>query len=138
MNPAFFTDRDLGLLVPSILAAGGLEVHRHHDHFRPDCPDEQWLKEIGRRRWVAITRDQRIRYKPNERAAVIRHKVRLLVLVGKATFPELAKSFVRTTPRIMAFLADNPPPVIAKVYCAAPAVAAVDPEAPGRIERWYP
>jgi len=132
----FFTDRDLGAVFPEILRAAGLAVERHRDHFAPDCPDEDWLAEIGRRDWVALTHD--IRYKPNELATVIQHRVRLLVIVGKAAFPDLAASFVATRRRIEAFLEDAPRPVIAKVYRATPAELAENAAAAGRIERWYP
>jgi len=134
----FFTDRDLGTLFPEILIGAGFIVQRHCDHFRPECPDEEWLAEVGRREWVALTHDARIRYKPNELAAVIRHRVRLLVIVGKAPFRDLAASFVATRNRIEVFLEDTPPPVIAKMYRATPAQLAKNPAAAGRIERWYP
>lgn len=138
MTLVFFTDRDLGTLFPQILKDAGFTVERHRDHFAPECPDEDWLAEVGRRQWVALTHDARIRYKPNELAAVVRHGVRLLVIVGKAPFPELAASFVATRERIEAFLQDAPLPVIAKVYRARPAELAENPAAAGRIERWYP
>jgi len=134
----FFTDRDLGTLFPAILKGAGFTVERHRDHFSPECPDEDWLAAVGRREWVALTHDARIRYKPNELAAVIRHRVRLLILVGKAPFPDLAVSFVATRSRIEAFLEGAPPPVIAKVYRATPVQLAENPAAAGRIERWYP
>jgi hypothetical protein len=85
--PVFFTDRDLGTRFPDILSSAGLAVRRHRDLFAPDCPDEVWLESIGRNGWIAVTHDARIRYKPNELAAVIRHRVRLLVVIGKAPFP---------------------------------------------------
>lgn len=138
MTLVFFTDRDLGNLFPEILKRAGFTVERHRDHFPPECPDEDWLAEVGRREWIALTHDARIRYKPNELAAVIRHRVRLLVIVGKAPFPDLAASFVATRTRIEAFLEDAPPPVTAKVYRATPAQLAENPSAAGRIERWYP
>jgi hypothetical protein len=72
---AFFTDRDLGTVFPEILKRAGLAVERHCDPFSPDCPDEDWLAEVGRHEWVALTHDARIRYKPNELAAVTRHRV---------------------------------------------------------------
>jgi PIN domain-containing protein len=134
----FFTDRDLGTLFPEILKRAGLEVERHRDHFPPECPDEDWLAEVGRREWVALTHDYRIRYKPNELAAVIRHRVRLLVIVGKAPFPDLAASFVATRSRVEAFLKAASAPVIAKVYRATPVQLADNPAAAGRIEHWYP
>ena len=138
MTLVFFTDRDLGTLFPEILKHAGFAVERHRDHFPPDCPDEHWLAEVGRREWVALTHDARIRYKPNELAAVVRHRVRLLVIVGKAPFSELAASFVATRERIEAFLEDAPPPVIGKVYRATPRELAENPAAAGRIERSYP
>jgi hypothetical protein len=134
----FFTDRDLGNSFAAILKAGGLSVERHSDHFAPDCPDEEWLAEVGTRGWVALTHDARIRYKPNELAAVVRHGVRLLVIVGKAPLPDLAASFVATRNQIEAFLKRAPAPVIAKVYRAAPVELAERGLVPGRIERWYP
>jgi hypothetical protein len=39
-----------------------------------------------RRGWVALTHHAQIRYKPNELAAVIRYRVCLLVIFGKARF----------------------------------------------------
>ena len=112
----FFTDRDLGKRFPSILLEAGLDVRRHADHFAPDCPDEDWLKKVGASGWIAITHDARIRYKPNEKLAVLTHGVRLLVIVGDAPFPELARNFVATHDRVQAFVASHRAPWIAKVY----------------------
>ena len=138
MTLVFFTDRDLGIGFPEILASAGLNVERHKDHFAPDCPDETWLQSVGQRGWVALTHDRRIRYKPNERNAVIRHGVALLVIVGHAAYPDLAHSFVATLPRIEAFLGRYSPPFIGKVYRPSPAEAVRHPAAPGQVELWYP
>ncbi len=138
MTRVWFTDRDLGKTFGAILASAGLTVERHADHFEHDAPDEFWLEEIGRRGWVALTHDSRIRYKPTERDAVVQHGVALLVIVGKAPFHELAHSFVATLPRIERFLDAHDPPFIAKVYRPSLAEAAQNSAAPGRIELWYP
>ena len=108
------------------------------DHFAPDTPDEVWLAEVGKRGWIALTHDSRIRYKPNERDAVMRHGVGLLVIVGNAPFPDLARAFVATLPRIEHFLACHAPPFIAKVYRPSPADIRRHSAAPGRVELWYP
>ena len=134
----FFTDRDLGKRFPDILAAAGLQVERHADHFAPDCPDESWLQNIGQRGWVAVTHDGRIRYKPNELAAVVEHQVTLLVMIGHVPYSQLAHSFVATRKRILDFLARHHPPLIAKVYRPSATKGAEHPDAPGRIELWYP
>jgi hypothetical protein len=120
-DPAvFFTDRDLGKQFPGILAKAGIEVRRHADHFPPDCPDEKWLAYVGSQGWVAVTHDTRIRYKPNEKKAVIDNNVRLLVVVGRAALPTLADNFAATITEIEAFVAAHPPPWIAKVYRPSP------------------
>lgn len=138
MTVVFFTDRDLGNRFPDTLSAAGLRVERHRDHFEPTTPDEEWLAVVGAKRWVAITPDSRIRYKPNELEAVIRHSVRLLVIVGKAPFPELAKNFVATVPKIDRFLAGHIPPLIAKVYRPSQADLKSNADAGGEVSLWYP
>ena len=61
---SYFTDRDLGRKLPETLKASGLVVEAHDDHFGPLTPDEEWLAEVAKRGWLAITRDARIRYSP--------------------------------------------------------------------------
>lgn len=138
MSRIYFTDRDLGKRFPEILAAAGLTVERHHDLFPPDGSDEQWLEYCGKNDRVALTHNERIRYTPNELAAVVRYRVTLLVVVGKAPFPVLAENFVRTLPKIEAFLIEQRPPYIAKVYRATPVELARDTEKSGSIALWYP
>jgi hypothetical protein len=134
----WFTDRDLGKQFPRILAEAGLQVERHGDLFAPEGSDEQWLEHCGTKGRVAITHNSRIRYVPNELAAVKRFKVPLVVLVGRATSAELARNFVNSVRRIEAMLDANPPPVILKVYRATPRELAQSPQAAGRVEVWYP
>ena len=119
MSRIYFTDRDLGKQFPRILANAGISVERHGDLFPPDGSDEQWLEYCGRQGRVDITHNSRIRYVPNELAAVIRFKVQLLVVVGKAPTAELAHNFVRTQHRIEAGLDGQTAPVILKVYRAS-------------------
>lgn len=129
----FFTDRDLGKQFPEILAKAGITVRRHADHFPPDCPDDQWLAHVGEKGWVAITHDGRIRYKPNEKKAVLDNNVRLLVIVGRAPFAALAENFVASIAKVEAFVAAHSAPWIAKLYRPS---ADEDPGAAGRIALW--
>ena len=130
MSVVFFTDRDLGHQFPAILKAGGLTVERHSDHFTHNCPDDTWLGQVSAKGWVAVTHDSRIRYKPNELAAVVVHKAALLVVVARA--------FVATSPKILTFVAEQARPFIAKVYRASPAALRKNPAAAGHVELWYP
>jgi hypothetical protein len=138
LSRVYFTDRNLGKQFAEILRAGGLTVERHSDHFADDTADEVWLEEIGKRGWIALTHDSRIRYKPNELDAVMRHGVALLVIIGAAPFPDLARAFVATMPRIESFLRRHKPPFIAKVYRPSPADLTRRSTAPGRVELWHP
>jgi hypothetical protein len=134
----FFTDRDLGTRFANILTDAGLSVRRHSDLFPPDCPDDIWLEAIGREGWVAISHDTRIRYKSNELAAVVRYGVRLLVVIGKAAFPDLARNFVATALRVNAFIDTHPAPWIAKVYRPTVTDTTKGPDPPGSVSLWYP
>lgn len=138
MSFVFFTDRDLGKRFPQTLATAGLTVEPHDRLFPPTCPDERWLAYVGASGRIAITHNARIRYMPNELAAVVRNRVALLVVIGNAPLNVLADSFVRTMPRIAAFLADHEAPFIAKVYRPRPSQVAKDPNSLGSIVRWYP
>jgi hypothetical protein len=134
----YFTDRDLGKQFPRILADAGIPVERHGDLFPPDGSDEQWLEHCGEQGRIAISHNSRIRYVPNELAAVKRFKVPLLILVGRATTAELAHNFVRSLARIEALLDEQEPPFIAKVYRAMPGDLAKSATASGRVEVWFP
>ena len=72
----FFTDRDLGALFPRILSEAGLSVETHDSHFSHGTKDVEWLPAVGRNGWFVLSRDKRIRYRPNEQAAV------MLVVLG--------------------------------------------------------
>lgn len=138
MSPTFFTDRNLGKTFPEALRTAGIPVEIHDDHFAQDTADERWIAKVSARRWVVITKDSRIRYKPNELATVVAAKARMLVLVGDAKHADLADNFVRTMPKILRFLAKRRGPMIAKVYRPSAAESAEKPAGSGRIELWYP
>jgi hypothetical protein len=138
VSNTYFTDRDLGKKFPQILVDAGLAVERHGDLFSPDGSDEQWLEYCGKNGRIAVTHNQRIRYTPNELAAVVRYRVALLVVIGHAPFPELARHFVNSIRRIETFVDAHEPPFIAKVYRAAPADVARNATAAGSVSLWYP
>ena len=85
MPARFFVDE-------SDLALGKALAARHGDVVfpgHPDLPevprgtlDDEWLRVVGERRLVVITRDRRIRYRPAERSAWVLHRVRGFVLTG--------------------------------------------------------
>jgi predicted nuclease of predicted toxin-antitoxin system len=112
-----FIDRSLGRRkVADALRAAGTEVKVHDDLFPQDARDEVWIAEAGRRGWVVLSRDERIRYRAVERRAVERHGVGLFVLTSVGlNGEEMAASFVKAVPRIRRFIKKHPAPFIAKV-----------------------
>lgn len=75
----FFTDRNLGKRFPQLLRDAGLAVEHHDAHFAPATPDVEWIQEVAARGWIAISHDERIRYKADERSAVVAHGLGLLL-----------------------------------------------------------
>ena len=134
----FFTDRDLGKQFPEILLNAGIHVERHCDHFADDAKDEDWLREISKRGWLVLTHDQRMRYRPNEIAAIREFKIGLFVIIGKAPFAELARNFVNTLPQIVKFVDEHPRPFVAKVYRSNPKKSQKKMQPPGQIKKWLP
>ena len=136
MTWRYFADRKLGAnIFPGILREAGLVVHAHNEHFAHDAPDTIWIPAVASRGWVILTSDAAIKRNPLEREAVLTSGARLLVLVGaNATTADRAHNFVNTLSRIEAFLAQEPPPLMAKIFRPNPATQMAEGK-PGRIER---
>lgn len=105
-DTVFFLDRSLGRQrLAAYLRQQGLRVEVHDDHFLPDARDEEWLRSVGSRGWVVISKDSRIRYRPLEIAMLIRHGVRAFVLTrGDWTADEMAEAILKALPRISTIL----------------------------------
>jgi hypothetical protein len=117
LDRVFFLDRSLGgVKVAAILREEGAGIEVHDRHFPGDEKDPVWLAEVGRRDWVVLTKDRRIRYRTLEREALLAAGVAAFVLVGKRlTGEEAGDVFVRALPAIRRFLATHQRPFIAKV-----------------------
>lgn len=113
----FFIDRSLGRrYVAEALRARGALVEIHDDHFPADARDQDWLLEVGRRGWVVLMKDKRIRRVKLELEALLTANVRAFVLTsGNLTGPEMADVFVRHLRRIAALAVSRPPPFVAGV-----------------------
>jgi hypothetical protein len=51
--------------------------------FRHDTPDEFWAQHVGIANWLVVTRDKKLRYRPAERAKLIRAGVGAFVFTQK-------------------------------------------------------
>ena len=113
----FFLDRCLeSKTVIAALAGAGLELRRHGSLFKPDSPDVEWLPEVARRKWVLLTKDERVRRRPIEKQALLIPGARSFILTaGKMTGREMADTFIRHIHRIQAIAKNQKPPFIATV-----------------------
>ncbi len=85
--PDLFLDRSLGRVqVPTLLRATGLRVRTLSEEYGApadeDVPDTEWLAHAGQRGWPVLMKDERIRYRPAERAAVIAFGVQAFCLTN--------------------------------------------------------
>jgi len=70
-----------------------------------------WLRTVGERGWVVLTKDQRLRYRPLEIAALRASKARVFVLTaGNLRGVEIAATFLGALPQIFKFLCSVPGP----------------------------
>ncbi|MCC6367518.1 MAG: hypothetical protein IT165_28690 [Bryobacterales bacterium] len=113
----FFIDRSLGIEpIRTELLSAGLAVEIHDDHFARDEEDRVRLRTVGERGWVVLTKDQRLRYRPLEIAALRASKARVFVLTaGNLRGTEIAAVFVTALPRIYKVLHSLPGPFVARV-----------------------
>lgn len=114
----FFIDRSLGRkIIAGALRKAGEDVQVHDDHFPPDARDEEWLAEIGKRGWIALSKDTRIRYRANELKALRAAKVCAFVLTARGDLQgkEIAAIFVKALPAMKRLVAKTRPPFIAHV-----------------------
>jgi predicted nuclease of predicted toxin-antitoxin system len=113
----FFIDRSLGVEpIRSELLNAGLAVEIHDEHFKRDEEDRVWLRAVGERGWVVLTKDQRLRYRPLEIAALRASNARVFVLsAGNLRGAEIAEAFRAALPRISKTLYSGRGPFVARV-----------------------
>lgn len=116
--PVFFLDRNLGrYTIAQALRQAGARVEIHDDHFPRNAKDEEWLREVGQRGWIILTNDKKIRYRSNERTALMQANGRAFVIVARGDISAhiVAEILVRALPAIHRFVARHAPPFIARV-----------------------
>ena len=98
------------------LRQAGAAVEIHDDHFRQAAPDVEWLRDVGPRGWIVLTRDDQIRHRFHERTALIQAEVRAFVLTRRSLSGRaMAEAFVRALPAMRRFVARYQAPFIARV-----------------------
>jgi hypothetical protein len=113
----YFVDRSLGRFdVANALRAKGAVVVVHDDEFSQNAEDPQWLRLCGERRYLTLTKDERIRFHPLNRRAVLAHRVAVFTLTSaNLTGAEMAKRFVDARAQMERIFRREHPPFIAYV-----------------------
>jgi predicted nuclease of predicted toxin-antitoxin system len=109
-----FIDRDLwSRRLDAALREAGIPFVAHRDLFANDTPDVEWIAEVGRRAMVVLTRDQEIRRRPNELAAVRAARIHLFALTsGNLSAGETAALCIAAWPAIQRAVARHAAPAI--------------------------
>lgn len=113
-GPHFFVDRSLGRhRVPNLLREDGWSLVTLAEHYGIPADeavaDVDWLELAGQNRWPALMKDEKIRYRPAERAAVRAHHVRAFYLTsGNLTSQQMADLFIANRDAIWRPRPDRP------------------------------
>ena len=103
-----------------MLRDAGLRLTTLSEHYGfpgdETVPDEEWLELAGSRGWAVLMKDKRIRYRPHEREAIEKFRVRCFCLAGRnLPADEMAEQFLRRLPAI-ARACQEPGPFLYVVY----------------------
>jgi predicted nuclease of predicted toxin-antitoxin system len=116
-----FIDRDTwSRALDRALREAGIPFEAHKDHFARDATDPEWIRNVGAAGWLAVTRDQRIRHRPNEIAAVRAAALHLFVLTsGNLSAADTGRILVHAWPRMMRAADSRRPPAVWSVSRSA-------------------
>jgi hypothetical protein len=111
-------DRSLGKIdVPSALKAAGYHCELHDDHFDQETEDGVWLAAATERKWIVLTKDERIRYRPLELRALESARLRVFIVIcGNIRGVDAAAILLKAMRRILAIVAIKKGPFIYYVY----------------------
>lgn len=98
------------------MRAAGYDVKVLAEEFGSGTPDPIWLPIATERQWILIGKDDRWRYRAEEKEILIRAKARAFIFVSKsATREEIAEAIMRALPRMAELIASEPAPFIARI-----------------------
>ncbi len=117
MALVFFVDRSLGQkVIAERLRQEGVGVEVHDAHFPQAAKDEEWISEAGKRGWIVLTKDDRLRYRSAALNAYRRHRVRVFIFgSGEMKAQEMADAFIKALPKVVRFAHQKPAPFFARI-----------------------
>jgi hypothetical protein len=98
----FLDENTCGLKLIHALRNAGARVELATENFERGAADALWIPEVTRREWVIITADEKIRYRPNEKAAFLRAGAKAFILVSHGRpFSEVVDGVVKALPKMI-------------------------------------
>lgn len=116
----FFVDRSLGgKKVVACLRDADCDARAHDAMFPQDAPDSQWLRVVGKRGWLVLTGDKRLRWNDAELAAIYYAGASVFMLSMKEdrTAERIGSAVVRALKRIESFVSKVSAPFVASINC---------------------
>lgn len=97
----FFVDNNLGPQLAAGMKGFGEDVVHLTEFLEPNAPDTEMLARVGSEGWCLVTRDNRIRFRPAESAAIREQQVGAFFMGGKNLRRcQLIRQLVRNWPRM--------------------------------------
>ena len=97
----FFVDNNLSPQLAAGMKGFDEDVVHVTEFFPPDVDDTELLAHVGSEGWCLVTRDDRIRFRPAEAAAIGEHRVGAFFMGGKNLRRcQLIQQLVRNWPRM--------------------------------------
>jgi predicted nuclease of predicted toxin-antitoxin system len=98
----FLIDENLSVKIARSLRDIDQDVQHVTEVLSEGAPDTEVLEFAGDNDYFLITKDNRIRYKPNEKAALRKHKVGVFLLGGKnVNFFETYQQLIRNWDKVL-------------------------------------
>jgi hypothetical protein len=98
------------------MRAAGFDVRTLKEEFHTGAKDPEWLPTAAANGWILISKDDKWRYRPEEKEILIRAMARVFIFMSKtARREEIAEAIVSAMPRIANVIRDHPPPFIARI-----------------------
>jgi hypothetical protein len=112
--PVFYVDESIfSKALVAALTEAGIAFDRIGITVPSGAPDHVWLSHCGKHGYLALTRDQRIRYRSLEKRALMEHGVGCFTFTqGQATAEQTAGRIVELAPRMMAIAKAQPRPFL--------------------------
>jgi hypothetical protein len=103
-TPTFYVDESIfSKTLVAELTAAGIPLDRVGVTVPFGAPDDVWLSHCGKHSYLALTRDQRIRYRALEKQAMIDHGVACFTFThGQATAMQCAARIITLAPKMVA------------------------------------